>query len=226
MKGFMIVVEGLDGSGKGTQSKKLLERLQNEGFKVAHFDFPNYNSKSAWLVKEYLSGNFGENFEEMDSRLPCICFAVDRLITYRDKMKELYDNGYIIICDRWVTANLLHQTSRAKDKEECDKISNWIETLEFEQFELPRPDMTFYLKVPYEYSFKTITDRYKDDGSIKNDIHEKDINFLKLSYENGTYISEKYGWNTIECFTDSMRSIEDIHEELYGKIIDQIKDLK
>ncbi|MCQ2749275.1 MAG: hypothetical protein MJ246_04715 [Clostridia bacterium] len=86
--------------------------------------------------------------------------------------------------------------------------------------------MTFYLKVPYEYSFKTITDRYKDDGSIKNDIHEKDINFLKLSYENGSYISEKYGWNTIECFTDSMRSIEDIHEELYGKIIDHIKDLK
>ncbi|MCQ2911169.1 MAG: deoxynucleoside kinase [Clostridia bacterium] len=218
MEGQIIVIEGLDGSGKGTQSKLLVERLENENYKVKHFEFPNYNSKSAWLVNEYLSGNFSKDYKEVDFRVACMTFAIDRLITYRDEMKKYLDDGYTIICDRWVTANLLHQTIRSSSEDEIDEITKWIETLEYDKFELPKPYHTFFLKVPYEYSYETAKARYKNDGSIKNDIHEVSLEFLKRSYENGLYVSKKYDWDVIECYTDSMRSIEDIHEEIYDKV--------
>lgn len=225
MKGKMIVIEGMDGSGKGTQSKKLVERLQNENYKVVHFEFPNYNSNSAFLVHEYLSGAFSSDYKEVDYRVACMCYAVDRLITYRDEMKKYYEEGYTLICDRWVTANLLHQTIRANSEEEIDRITDWIETLEFEKFELPRPDYTFYLKVPYEYSYETAKARFKNDGSIKNDIHEANLEFFKRSSENGIYISNKYNWNVVECFKDNqMRTIDDIHEEIYNEVIKIINE--
>ena len=222
MNGVMVVIEGLDGSGKGTQSKKLYERLKNENKKVVHFEFPNYNNDSAFLVKEYLSGEFGNDYKTVDPRVASMCYAVDRLITYRDEMKKYYEEGYIIICDRWTTANLLHQSMKLETKEKIDTALNWIETLEYEKFKLPKPDITFFLKVPYEYSYETVKERNKDDGSIKNDIHEKSIEFLKQSYENGIYVGDKYNWNVIECFDESMRTIEDIHEEIYNSLMNYI----
>ena len=180
--------------------------MEKENYKVKHFEFPNYNSKSAWLVNEYLSGNFSKDYKEVDFRVACMTFAIDRLITYRDEMKKYLDDGYTLICDRWVTANLLHQTTRATSKEEVDDILNWVETLEYDKFELPKPDHTFLLKVPYEYSYETAKARFKNDGSIKNDIHEASIEFLKKSYENGLYVSDKYGWDVIDCFKDKKSS--------------------
>ena len=223
MEGKIIAVEGLDGAGKATQTKKLVERLEKEGKKVVYCDFPHYNDKSSWLVREYLSGEFGDDYKKVDPRMASVFYAVDRLITYRDKIKSLYEDGYIVVFDRWTTANMLHQSMKAETSDKVDEIVNWIEKLEYESFGLPKPDMTIFLKVPYEYSFETLKSKDKNDGSIKQDIHERNIEFLKRSYENGVYVSDKYDWKVIECFEDKMRSIDSIHEELYGLVSNLVK---
>jgi len=165
-----------------------------------------------------LSGKFGAEYKNVDRRFVCLCYAVDRLITYRDEIKKYYDDDYLIICDRWVTANMLHQATSTDNNIGMDDILNFINDLEYNSFKLPKPDLTLFLKVPYEYSYETCINRIKDNGCIKNDIHEKDIEFMKQSYENSIYVCNKYNWNVIECYKEGMKSIDEIHQMIYKQV--------
>ncbi|MBO5857102.1 MAG: thymidylate kinase [Clostridia bacterium] len=214
--GFIVVIEGTDGSGKKTQTERLYNRLLNEGKKVKTFSFPNYDSPSSGPVKMYLGGAFGDINNTLDSYQASSLYAVDRLCTYNIDIKPHYENDEIIILDRYTTANILHQAGKISDIEERDKLLDWIDELEFKTLKLPRPDIVLFLDVPVEVSKRLANERKDLKNGQAQDIIEKDKNHLTQAYENGKYVAEKYDWKIINC-TDgvNLKSIDEIHELVY-----------
>lgn len=224
LKGKVIVIEGCDGSGKATQTNKLYERLSIEGYKVKKVEYPNYNSDSSALVKMYLKGEFGSDPEDVNPYVASTFYAVDRFASYKTDWKKFYDDGGIIIADRYTTANMVHQASKITNLEEKSDFLNWLWEFEFKIFGLPLPDCVFFLDMPPEYSRKLMEERAnKITGDKDKDIHEKDYDYLVHSYNNSCEISEKYNWYTIRCVIDeNIKSIEDIHDEIYKEIKERI----
>lgn len=223
MKGKLIIIEGSDGSGKATQTKKLYDRLEQNNYNIKKVEFPNYNSESSALVKMYLRGDFGKHAEDVDPYVCSTFFAVDRYASFKTEWEEFYNNGGIIICDRYTTSNMIHQASKM-EVEERDKYLEWLNDLEFNLYKIPKPDCVIFLDVPVEMSQKLMKDRNnKITGESEKDIHESDFDYLKKSYENSLYIAKKYDWQRINCIKDdNMRTIDDIHEEIYSIVEDKI----
>ena len=217
MKGKLIIIEGSDGSGKATQTKKLYDRLEQNNYNIKKVEFPNYDSESSALVKMYLRGDFGKHAEDVDPYVCSTFFAVDRYASFKTEWEEFYNNGGIIICDRYTTSNMIHQASKM-EVEERDKYLEWLNDLEFNLYKIPKPDCVIFLDVPVEMSQKLMKDRNnKITGESEKDIHESDFDYLKKSYENSLYIAKKYDWQRINCIKDdNMRTIDDIHEEIYS----------
>lgn len=226
MKGKLIIIEGSDGSGKATQTEKLYDRLKQNNYNIKKVEYPNYKSESSSLVKMYLRGDFGKDATDVDPYVCSTFFAVDRYASFKTEWEEFYNNGGIIICDRYTTSNMIHQASKI-DIEERDKYLDWLSDLEFNLYKIPEPDCVIFLDVPVEVSKQLMKDRNnKITGESQKDIHESNLDYLKKSYENSLYIAKKYNWNRIDCIKDgSMRTIEDIHEEIYsiveGRIINK-----
>jgi dTMP kinase len=226
MRGKLIIIEsGSDASGKATQTAKVYERLLNEGYKIKKVEFPNYNSDSSSLVKMYLRGDFGKNPSDVDPYVASTFYAGDRYASYKTEWEEFYKNGGIVICDRYTTSNMVHQASKM-DNNERDKYLDWLFDFEFNLYKLPEPDCVVFLDVPIEYSQKLMADRKnKITGESKKDIHESDIGYLTRSYNNSLYIADKYNWKKISCVKNhNLRSIDDIHEEIYNSIISIIDE--
>lgn len=223
MKGKLIIIEGSDGSGKATQTKKLYDRLEQNNYNIKKVEFPNYNSESSALVKMYLRGDFGKHAEDVDPYICSTFFAVDRYASFKTEWEEFYNDGGIIICDRYTTSNMIHQASKM-EVEERDKYLEWLNDLEFNLYKIPKPDCVIFLDVPVEMSQKLMKDRNnKITGESEKDIHESDFDYLKKSYENSLYIAKKYDWQRINCIKDdNMRTIDDIHEEIYSIVEDKI----
>ena len=223
MKGKLIIIEGSDGSGKATQTKKLYDRLEQNNYNIKKVEFPNYNSESSALVKMYLRGDFGKHAEDVDPYICSTFFAVDRYASFKTEWEEFYNNGGIIICDRYTTSNMIHQASKM-EVEERDKYLEWLNDLEFNLYKIPKPDCVIFLDVPVEMSQKLMKDRNnKITGESEKDIHESDFDYLKKSYENSLYIAKKYNWQRINCIKDdNMRTIDDIHEEIHSIVEDKI----
>ena len=223
MKGKLIIIEGSDGSGKATQTKKLYDRLEQNNYNIKKVEFPNYDSESSALVKMYLRGDFGKHAEDVDPYVCSTFFAVDRYASFKTEWEEFYNNGGIIICDRYTTSNMIHQASKM-EVEERDKYLEWLNDLEFNLYKIPKPDCVIFLDVPVEMSQKLMKDRNnKITGESEKDIHESDFDYLKKSYENSLYIAKKYDWQRINCIKDdNMRTIDDIHEEIYIIVEDKI----
>lgn len=222
--GQIFVIEGTDGSGKQTQVQKLQERLEKEGIKYKKISFPNYDSPTSTLVKMYLSGEFGENAQEISPYIASTFYAVDRYGTYQKELKEYYENGGIIIADRYTTANMVHQAGKIKDEEERDKFLQWLWDLEFNIYKLPQPTKAFFLDMPPVYALKLIENREnKITHEQKKDIHERDKNHIINSYQEACAVADKYDWYRVECINkNEIRSIEDIHEEIYNEIVKYI----
>ena len=223
MKGKLIIIEGSDGSGKATQTKKLYDRLEAENYKIKKVEFPNYDSESSALVKMYLRGDFGKSATDVD---PYVCskfYAVDRYASFKTEWEEFYNDGGIIICDRYTTSNMVHQASKL-DESERDKYLDWLSDLEFNLYKIPEPDCVIFLDVPAEVSKSLMKDRNnKITGESQKDIHESDFEYLKKSYENSLYIAQKYDWKKINCVENNkMRTIDDIHNEIYSIIEEKI----
>ena len=218
MKGKLIIIEGSDGSGKATQTKKLYDRLEAENYKIKKVEFPNYNSGSSALVKMYLRGDFGKNATDVDPYVCSTFYAVDRYASFKTGWEEFYNNGGIIICDRYTTSNMVHQASK------IDKYLDWLNDLEFNLYKIPKPDCAIFLDVPVEVSKSLMQDRNnKITGESEKDIHESDFEYLKKSYENSLYIADKYDWKRINCVENNqLRTINDIHNEIYSIIEDEI----
>lgn len=218
--GKIFVIDGTDGSGKQTQFEQLKNRLTKEGIDYKTVSFPNYDSPSSSLVKMYLSGEFGENAKEISPYIASTFYAVDRYATYTTKYKEYYENGGIILADRYTTANMVHQAGKIQDKEEREKFLNWLWNLEFELYGLPVPAEVFFLKMPPEKALELIKNREnKFTHNTQKDIHERDKNHITDSFNAACSVAQKYNWYTVECIkNEQVRTIEDIHEEIYQEI--------
>lgn len=218
--GKLFVIDGTDGSGKQTQFSKLQERLTKDNIEYKVASFPNYDSPSSSLVKMYLSGEFGENAKEISPYIASTFYAADRYATFQTELKKYYEEGKIILADRYTTANMVHQAGKINDVKEREKFLNWLWDFEFNLYKLPVPTKVFFLNMPIDKSLELIKNREnKFTHSSKKDIHERDINHLKDSYNAACSVSKKYNWYEIKCVeNDKIRSIEDIHEEIYKEI--------
>ena len=208
----LIVIEGLDGSGKATQAKRLTEALVEKGIPVREVSFPDYGSDSSALVRMYLSGQFGTDPQNVNAYAASSFFAVDRFASYKKDWHRDYARG-VVIADRYTTSNAVHQCSKLP-KEQWEDFLNWLFDFEYKKLGIPAPDRVIYLNVDPAVSQALMTARYSGDEN-KKDIHERDIAYLRHSREAAAYCAEKLGWETVDCCRDGqMRSIEDIHKDV------------
>ena len=216
MKQVMLVIEGLDGSGKATQTQKLMERLESLGKDAVKVSFPNYEDDSSALVKMYLRGDLGQA-EEVNAYAASLFYTVDRYATFRKSYESFWKQGHCIVADRYTTSNMFHQCTK-EPKENWDSYLSWLEDLEYEKVGLPRPTQVIYLDVEPEVSRALLSKRYEGDES-KKDIHEANFAYLLRCREAALYAAEKFGWKVIACNKGSeMRSIEEISDEIWGAV--------
>ncbi|HPT79182.1 MAG TPA: thymidylate kinase [Candidatus Atribacteria bacterium] len=227
MKGKLIIIEAGDGSGKETQSKRLYQRLKDEGYNARIIRFPNYGSDSSALVRMYLRGDFGSRPDDVNAYASSVFFAVDRFASYKTDWKDFYESGGIILADRYTTSNMVHQAAKLEDPDERKRYLEWLYDLEFVKLGLPVPDCVILLDMPPEYAQRLIKDRSnKITGQEEKDIHEKDEAYLEKVYRTTKSLAEAYGWHRIACTKDGgIRSIEDIHEDVY-EVVKNLLDSK
>ncbi len=218
--GKLFVIDGTDASGKQTQFEKLQERLNKENIDYKVISFPNYDSPSSSLVKMYLSGEFGENAKDISPYIASTFYAVDRYATFKKELEEYYNNGGIILADRYTTANMVHQAGKIDNKSEREKFLEWLWDFEFNLYKLPIPSKVFFLNMPPEYAFKLMENREnKFTHELKKDIHESDKSHIIDSYNAACEVADKYNWSKIECVKNNkIRTIEEIHEDIYKQI--------
>ena len=215
--GKLFVIDGTDGSGKQTQSNLLKERLKKDGIDFKSVSFPNYDSPSSTLVKMYLEGDFGENQKDVSPYIASTFYAADRYATYKKDFEEYYNNGGIIIADRYTTSNMIHQAGIIKDKQEREKFLKWLWDFEFNLYGLPIPTEVIFLNMPPDYTEKLIQDREnKITHEKEKDIIEKNKQNTIDAYNNALELVKKYNWYEVKCVKDDkIRTIEDINDEIY-----------
>lgn len=220
MKGKLIVIEAGDGSGKATQTQMLYDKLVAQSkARVKKVEFPNYKSESSALIKMYLKGEFGEDPSLVNPYVASTFYTVDRFVSYEKDWKDFYQKGGIILADRYTTSNMVHQAAKIIDHREREDYLNWLWDFEFEKFKLPVPDCVIFLDMPPQYSTKLISNRPNKYGEIDKDIHERNSEFLVISYNNSLEIARKYCWIKISCIkNDKIRSINEIHNDIYNVV--------
>ena len=215
--GKLIVIEGTDGSGKSTQFGLLSQRLEAEGSQFRHIVFPRYTEPSSALIRMYLGGEFGTSPADVNAYAASAFYAVDRFASYKQDWGQWYEDGGLILSDRYTTSNAVHQAS----KEPVDQRTaylQWLYDFEYQKLGLPCPDLVLYLDVPTDFTQKLLRHR-EQDTNTQADIHEQDMQYLATCRETGRAAALYYGWKVIECVRDgAMRSIEDIHEEIYAAV--------
>ena len=186
--------------------------------------FPNYDSPSSSLVKMYLSGEFGTDPKSVSPYIASTFYAADRYATYKKDFEEFYNNGGIILADRYTTANMVHQAGKISDLKEREKFLDWLFDLEFGIYGLPKPTEVFFLNMPPEDSEKLMKNRInKFSHETKKDIHERNPKHLEESYKAACSLIDKYNWYEIKCVKDNeIRTIEDIHEEIFNEVLRHI----
>ena len=217
---MLIALDGLDGSGKETQTRLLLEEFRKRGIPHRYLSFPTYDPESCAAVNMYLQGRFGEDPDAVNGYAASSFFAVDRYCSYQLDWKDDYEKGTWIIANRYTTANAVHQLSKLP-LSQADAFLDWLYDFEFSKLGLPKPDLVFYLCLPPELSEAMVEKRSRDTGRTE-DIHEKSRQHLENSYRAALYSAEKLGWETIHCDTPDtecgMRSRESIHDEIMDRL--------
>ncbi len=217
MNGKLIVIEGLDGSGKSTQVKLLHEKLQKDNIEIKQIKLPDYESDSSALVRMYLSGKFGLHPEDVNIYAASLFYAVDRYASFKSKWIEDYVNGKLILADRYTTSNAVHQTVKFP-KEQWDEYLSWLFETEYVKMGIPKPDAVIFLDMDVDISQKLMSGRYSGEES-KKDVHEADVAYLKRCHEAALYVADKYSWDVIKCYDgDEPLAIEDISGKIYEKI--------
>ena len=214
---MLISIEGTDSSAKQTQAKMLYDYFLEKGMNVRQISFPDYKSDSSALVKMYLNGDFGKEPGDVSAQVASIFFACDRFASFRTSWKKYYDQGDIIISDRYTSSNIINQASKIENYDERLKFIDWIENMEYSVFVIPEPDITIFLNMPYEKSLELMKNRNnKISGEKSKDIHESNRDYLKKSYENAVDICNRLSWNKIDCVGSdgNIKTPEAIHEEI------------
>ena len=216
--GKLIVIEGTDGSGKSTQFKLLTDRVTAEGHRFQKLVFPQYAEPSSALIRMYLGGEFGTNPSDVNAYAASAFYAVDRYASYKKVWGDWYENGGLVLSDRYTTSNAVHQASK-EPVEKQGQFLQWLYEFEYDRLGLPRPDLTIYLDVPTDFTEKMMRSR-EAATNTKADIHEQDLEYLATCRRTGRAAAAFYGWTVIDCVKDGvMRSIEDIHEEIYRHVM-------
>lgn len=216
MKGKLVVIEGLDSSGKQTQTRLAAETLAEMGYPVKEVAFPDYQSESSTLVKMYLAGEFGDHADDVNPYAASSFYAVDRYASYKKNWEEFYQNGGVVFADRYTTSNMIHQASKIDNTRIKNLYLDWLYDYEYKLLKLPIPDVVIFLDMPPENSRELMESRpNKITGEMQKDIHEKDSDYLEKSYINALYVAKKYDWCKVFCVDGGqIRSIEDIHQEI------------
>ncbi|MBE7030041.1 MAG: thymidylate kinase [Ruminococcaceae bacterium] len=220
MQSRLIVIEGVDASGKETQARCLYERLRAQREDVFSVRFPNYESESSALVKMYLRGDFGERAEDVNAYTASVFFAADRAASVLGQWRKEFFGGGVVIADRYTPSNLIHQASKIKGQNERDAFLDWSCELEYEKMGLPKPDLVIFLDMPPEYARQLMAGREnKIDHSQSKDIHERDASHLQSAYDSAVYVAKRSGWKTVHCVKDGkIRTVEEIADEVYASV--------
>lgn len=212
-KGKLIVIEGIDGSGKSLQSALLSERLKKEAFKVKFIKFPQYEDNFfGKMARRYLNGEFG-GVGAVNPYLASMLYAFDRWES-KEKILKWLKQEYIVVCDRYADSNKIHQAGKLGNKEEKDKLLRWLDSLEYEVLGIPRPDVVFYLDVELSAALELMKLQEK-----KKDIHESDADYLKASQLEARRLAKKYGWVRIDCVKNGkILPPQEIHEKIWSSL--------
>lgn len=221
--GKLIIFEGLDGSGKGTQTNLLCQALRARGADLRQITFPDYESDSSALVRMYLSGRFGQRPDDVNAYAASTFYAVDRFASYKTDWGEFYRTGGLVVSDRYTTSNAVHQCSKLPPMH-WDGFLDWLFDFEYKKIGIPAPDAVVYLSVDVEVSQGLLAARYHGDAA-KMDIQEKDTEYLARSRAAAEYCAHKLGWRRIDCTREEngkkiMRTPEDIHAEVLAQLGD------
>ena len=215
-KGKLFVIEGLDGCGKSTQ----LEMLKSKtGDNTRFISFPNYDSASGEIIKDYLSGKFAEENGKAGAYTASSFYAVDRYISYKTDWEKDYQAGKTIIAARYTSSNAIYQMTKL-DRAQWDEYLSWLEDYEYDKFGIPRPDKVVFLDMPIEVSQKLLSSRYGGNEE-KKDIHERNVDFLKACREAALYTAKQKGWFILPCSDgENPFTPERINEQLSAMILD------
>ena len=217
MAGTLIVLEGTDGCGKSTQFARLCAHLQQRGAAFQHLKFPQYEHESSALIRMYLAGEFGSRPGDVNGYAASAFYAVDRYASYKKVWGDWYEGGGLVLADRYTTSNAIHQASKVPP-EEREAFFRWLYDFEYGKLGLPRPDLVLYLDVPTEYTVGMLRSR-EEQTSTQADIHEQDTAYLRTCRESGARAAQVLGWRRVQCVRDgAMRSIEDIHGEIWAQV--------
>lgn len=220
MFGKLFVIEGVDGSGKATQTARLYEHLSTLGYEVGQVTFPNYQSPSSSLIKMYLNGDFGTQADAVNPYAASAFYAVDRFATFRTQWEQFYQNGGILLADRYTTSNMIHQGSKFDNEQAQKAYLDWLLELEYHLFGLPEPDCVIFLDMPPACSQKLREKRGALKTDLERDIHEDDEHYLRISYENALTLAQTYQWEIISCAEPdgTVRLVEDIGQDILAAI--------
>lgn len=216
--GKLIIIEGLDGCGKSTQTALLEKYFQNENINYKKIKLPDYESKSSALVKMYLGGEFGENADDVNAYAAGAFYAVDRFASYKLDWGKDYEAGTLILADRYATSNSIYQMEKI-DEAKWDEYLDWSADFEYNKIGIPKPDLVIFLDMPVEVSQKLMTSRYNGDEG-KKDVHEANVEFLNNCRKSALYTAKKQGWAVIPC-SDGENPLP--IDEIHNTILDFIK---
>ena len=215
--GKLIVIEGTDGSGKSTQFRLMSEHLEKDNIAFKHLVFPRYSEESSALIRMYLGGQFGKKPSDVNAYAASAFYAVDRFASYKMDWGKWYEEGGLVLSDRYTTSNAVHQASK-EPAEKREEYLHWLYDFEYAKMGLPKPDLVIYLDVPTDFTEKMLRGR-EQATNTKADIHEQDMQYLATCRQTGRAAAEYYGWTVIHCVKDgAMRTMEDIHNEIYGHV--------
>ncbi len=214
----LFIIEGIDGSGKTTQVAMLRQRLESAGKTVRQIKLPNYGSPSCAPVEQYLAGAFGSDADSVNAYAASAFFAVDRYAYFHTDWERDYNEGVIILSDRYVSSNYIHQCAKLPSEQRIPFLS-WVQDFEYNKMGIPRPDAVFFLDVPPRVTNDLMTDRYAGDES-KKDIHERNQDYLTRCYNMGIYCCENEGFRRIQCLDNDgkMFSRQTVSDEIFRQI--------
>lgn len=221
-KGKLIVLDGTDGSGKATQIELLRKRLVKEGHKVKVVDFPEYYENFFGAFIGHCLKEQYYKFTHIHPKIASVLYAADRWES-SSKVNTWLKQGYIILSNRYVSANQIHQGGKIKSAKKREAFIKWLHEMEYDTFKIPKPDKVFLLYVPMTVILKLIKERNKTKRAYlgkKKDIVEGDVNYLSNSNKTALWLAKhEKNWTKVDCAQGSkIRPREDIHEEIYDKV--------
>lgn len=222
-KGMLVVIEGAcDGIGKTTQFNMLIDKLKKDGIKIYTHHFPSYGTVQGARVEKFLKGEYG-NPGDLSPYFVNELYAYDRFYTWENELKKYYDDGYLILLDRYTTSSIIYQSVFIKDKDEKNKFIDYVIKYEYEENKIKKPDLVIFLKAPYNLVKKLKNNRIDNEG-IVNDVYEKDDILMEDIYNNAIYISNYLNWNIVDCSDgDTFKDKDAISEEVYRLVKKKIK---